>query len=1262
MVLRKWIKWSLIALVATLLLLTLSIGLLVRLRTVYAAKQLVETLSDGKYALKAGKIRVDPFNMRATARNIYIYPLHTGNDNSEFELKADSVSLELAEIFQLLFFNKLNVNSFTIINPSLELRVYEKADRSKRIPIPLHRQVAKIQNVFFEVLESLKVKHFQLVKGSIIYYPELNVSEERYALNKIYLSVDNLHLLEKFTSGKQQNKAAIHLELINPTIEYPDSTIKISLTHFDWDTRRKHFDVTGLGFHKSVMAKGDSTGFQLQNIELDSMNWNKLLNQGVVELGELSASKGYFLSNDLKLRKRNKDSLKLEKNPSLLDVIGPIYIRRLTINEIEFIGNTQTPKGKETINIKGDQFTVNGLVIDKALPNKVQLADLNMKIKAFIETDSSKTFRSGFDEISIENNNLHIKDYYLQALSGSRFGETKVDVTELQLTDLSIADLLNGKLKARELVLIDPTVKIFIPSGKKNAGANGWQKLQRNINKKLDIGFIRINNAHVLVKQENNPKPLVKTDSFYAIIASRNILQSESLEQLFASDNSFTMPKLAIRLPAMEIDLLNAVYSKNNLTAANAKGSTKDGGLSFNFNRVRAQDLNMANIVNQKDSGLLRVLSVGSGELFLRLPDEKAGVAQKKSSQLVRSIYGGAVKFTIVAKDWELSTTMDSIQVELLRKDATGWVWNDYLLKGHQLIFRHPEATATLGSFNFGNRVANSITDTHLDAILSSVKVNANLPKINIIQQIQSVTNILGNIKSIALVDPVLVAVIQKTAEEKTGAAKARKIEFPAIQFINPSIKLSKEKADSLMEIAQVTGGEATIDASSFEPGLLNIGGLKMNLKNISSNQEKYQLRIPALKLQTGKIQLAKEKPLQTVIEELNLQQADFLWQDSSKQIILTGINTSLNKSFRFNTSADSVKRLLSTLPHLNLSTNSLFYQQAARQLVAHQLKVNSDKKQISFDSLHWVGTISRDSFFKAAKVQKDFVQMHMGAGLLNGYEMLERDGDTAWSINQFNLTNLNALLERDKRIPADTIAFRPLMTGMFQELPVKFALERMVLTNAQVRYNEITEKTGKEGSIWFTDLNAIVKNMRNFDLNSTDSLSVSARAKLMGKGNIRLTFRESYTDSLRGFIMLAKMGKMELNALSPLLFPLFNIKIDRGRVDSLWLNVKANDYLAFGKMEMNYRHLKLSLLNEQGKKKGFTSFLINTLLRSNNDKTGLVYRERMRNKSMFNFWGKIAMSGLLTNMGIQKNKKQVKKYNREMKNLNLPEDLLLLD
>jgi len=1259
MILRKWIKWLLLAIFAVLLLLTLSIGLWVRLRTLSAAQDLVEVLSDGQYGLKASKIRVDPFHMQATAEKLYIYPLHTGNTNSEFELKADSITLELSEIFQLLLRNKLHVTNFSVINPALQLRVYEKIDRVKKVPVPLHQQIATVQDVFFRVLESLQVNHLKLKKGSIAYYPELNETEGRYFLNNINLDIDNLHLLEKFTSGKAQNKAAIHLELVDPIIEYPDSTIRIDLKHFDWNTRFKHFGITGLGFHKSIISKGDSSGFQLQDITLDSMNWNKLLTQGIVEMGELSASKGYFSSNDFKLKKRNKDSVVLEKNSTLLDVIGPINIKKLSIHEIVFTGNTHTRRGKETISISGDELIVNKLVVDKDLPNKIQLEDLNLKVKAFMETDSSKTFRAGFGEINIQKNNLFLKEYYLHSLAKSRYGENKIDVKEVELKDLSIADLLNGKLKARELILVDPTVKLLLPAGKKKKNGLDWQTLQNKINKNLDIGLIRIINAQVIVNQENRPTPLVKTDSFYAIIASRNVLRSQSLEQLFAGENSFSMPKLAIRLPDINIDLVNAEYADNSLSASSATGATKNGNFSFKLNTVKATDLNMANIVNQKDSGLLRILNIGNGEVFIKIPETKTNGEKKPPSQIVRSIFSGPVKFNITAKDWSLHTRMDSIHVEYLKKEGAAWVWQDYLLKGSDLHMDHPVLKGEIGSFLLGNKENNAIRNSHFAINNPTLKLVAAIPELNLDQQIQSTSNVTTAIRSVVLRNAVIDAVLKKQDGENSTAAGTKKTVIPAVSFINPALSISTEKADSLHKIASTSGGEIAVQPITIEKGIITIDGIKLNLNNLSTNQDKFDLQIPNLKLNTGKLRINKGEPIQTNILALGIQDGQFLLHDSIKNMSLNGINAKIDKSFWFNSSTDSLKRLLTTLPHLTLNTNELLYEKSGRRLSAYQLKVNSDKKQISFDSLHWIGTITRDSFFKAAKVQKDFVNLHVGQGILSGYEMIDRGKDTVWSINQLNLFDLNALLERDKRYPMDTVSFRPLMTGMLQEIPLQFSLERIILGNASLRYNEIKEKNGKEGSIWFTEINALIKNIRSFDINSSDSLTLTARAKLMGKGTLQVSFRESYLDSLRGFFMLARMGKMELNALSPLLYPLFNVKIDRGHVDSLWLRVKANDYLAFGKMEMDYRKLKLSLLNEEGKKKGFTSFLINTVLRSNNDKTGLVYRERLKNKSMFNYWGKIAMSGLLTNMGVQKNKKQVKKYKKEMKDLNLPPDLL---
>jgi hypothetical protein len=51
-------------------------------------------------------------------------------------------------------------------------------------------------------------------------------------------------------------------------------------------------------------------------------------------MGELSARKGYFSSNDFKLKKRNNDSLVVGKNGNILDIIGPIHVKKLSIHEI----------------------------------------------------------------------------------------------------------------------------------------------------------------------------------------------------------------------------------------------------------------------------------------------------------------------------------------------------------------------------------------------------------------------------------------------------------------------------------------------------------------------------------------------------------------------------------------------------------------------------------------------------------------------------------------------------------------------------------------------------------------------------------------------------------------------------------------------------------------------------------------------------------------------------------------------------------------
>ncbi len=1262
-------RWIIIVASALFLGLLLSLGLFIRLRSVSAVKQLVTTLSNGQYSFDARGIRVDPFTFQVTGRNFKLYPLHPGEGNNEFELHADSLSLKLSHIFRLIFLKKLSVRNFNLVNPSLTMKVYEK-DSTRQNQVhekmaPLHVQVARMQDIFFQVLSSLQVQQFSLKNGQIAFYPDYSDSRNHYYLNHIFLEIKDLRLMKRISEWDNENRVGIRFILDHPTIRYPDSTVAINLDGLYWDSREKKFDMSGLGFHKQIKdSENDSSGFRLEGIELDSLNWNRLLTEGRVELGELKAAKGYFSSNEIRL-KRNRDSTQLKPANNLLDIIGPILVKKLSIFEIEFTGNTHTKRGKEVLQINGEQLLVKDLRIDKSLPNKVELQELQLKVKAVLESDSTHDFQSGFGELNIANNNLVLKDYFLRSSRASSTGKNRINVKELALMDLSIGELVNGRLKARELVLTDPEAQLLLPKGKGKKSDFSWERIRRKYAGKMDIGWVRINNARVHVSQEGAKNPLISTDSFYAVIGSKTILRSRTIEEIFAVENSLSMPHLAIRLPNLMVDCRNARYENQSVYADLATGRSRDGNIRFTLKNISATDLNTAGILQQKDSTWIRILNIGSGDVFIRLPGKKKKADSSRSrimqSDLIRTIHSGPLRLHLQGNGIDLRTTLDTLALEKLQQQENGWAWDSLLVGGRQLSLAKEGLNGKTGSFLFSNYGETVINQGQWEIKNDRLNASVTVPRLKVETGIHHSAEVISSLKNIDLEKPTIHLLLRKSssAAAEGGAGAKTPLDLPRIQLLDPVIRIEKEDSAGVKQLAAAEGGRVRINTLHLEGKTVSTKGIDIDLRRISTFQPHFDLQVPFLQVATGPIRMQPGKPFSTQLEKLQLESGQLHINDGKKNIAIGETDLKLARSFRINTSPDSLKRLLSSLPHLQLSAATFLYEKRDRRFLASGLQVESANKEIRFDSLQWTSSLPRDSFFRQAVFQKDFIQMHTGKGSIRGYEMIPLAADTAWRIREMQLDRLRMLVERDKRFPPDSVPYRPLLTGSLESIPLPVAIDRIDLSNSEIRYNEIAEKNGREGTIFFNDLTATVRDARNYDISETDSLRISARTKLMGQGDLRLSFSESYTDSLKGFFMLVRMGKMPFDALSPLLQPMFNIKIERGQMDSLSLRVKANDYLAYGKMDMNYHHLKVFLLKEDGRKKAFLSRVLNTLVRTNNTRSGMVFRERMRNKSTFNYWGKIALSGLLTNMGVQKNKKAEKKYRREMLHLNLPSSLL---
>lgn len=1242
----------------TLLTLGLVMGYLLRYRSVEAVEQLVNNLSGGQYKLSATSFRFNLFKFQVNARNIHVAPTADNNDNSLFEFKADSLSIQINNPIQLLLFKRLAVNRLILKSPYLELKRVEKDSTRERPLRPLHIEIAAVQDVFFNVLSSLEVQHFRMTDGSVSIYPETSIHQRRFFLNHIYLALDDLHLLRKIKQWDNTNRVAVDFRLLQPTIEYPDTTLQVVLNKLIWQSKTKRFELSGLDFHKRMEDSKEKSGFRLENIELESLNWNKLLTEGRIELGLLKAGKGFFTSNNIRFRRaRNKDSVRIDN--SFLDVMGPIKIKTVQIDSIQFRGSTITRRGNESLEILGDNFYVSNLVVDNTLPNKIELDDLEFSVRGFLESDSSKTFQTGFDGMRIKKNQLTLQNYFLRASNRNKTANTSISTSELILQNLSIPALLNGQLKADELYLINPNVRLQLAGKASPKKANPLREIQRTIRRKLHIETIRVFDADLQITEGTAKRTMLSSKAFSAIISSNSVLRAGTLEELFDGKNRLEMPQLALRLKNFNVDLKDAVYEDNDLRAGQAIGSTTENKIRFDLRNIHVQDINAAGIIEGKDTSWVRLIELGSGKVYFGHSSGK-NISSGKiriPKEMIRNIRTGKIDLVIEQPKLTIHTTIDSLAVDSLRYQNQEWNWYRYYLAGEKMKLNLDKLALGIGRYKLSSEQAN-LQELQIQASGNRYQLSGVIPALQLSGSPASLKDPVTGIKKAMLTRPELKIVLQEATQfEETTTDDQRYTNLPALELSEPELSISKKTEGQLTALFSSKGGHLRTAPIHIQGGQLSTPLLDLSLHQIIAMPEKTNLRIGNFQLQGNDFKL--DRNLQTTIHKILLREGNIAHKTDNYQLRINDIMVRNKEQIFFSSKKEELQKFLENLPNINLEAKEVFYQNKERKWEVYKTLLDADKKIIGFDSISYSSLISKDSFLSRAPYQTDFIEFNAGKGSILGLDRQIREKDTVWLANRIELDQFQMQVDRDKRRPEDSVQYRPMLPGLIQKIPLNLEVGAALLTRSRIQYNEVSGKTGKQGSVWFNDLNLVVGPIKNYALQPTDSLRLTATTLFMDSGNLRFGFQQAYPDSLYGFLLLARMGKMELKALSPLLMPLFNLHIKQGHADSVWLRVKGNDHFAYGHMELDYRKLKFEIYDEKGRKKKFTSFLANLVIKNRNGKKGLVYQERIRNKSTFNYWGKIALSGLMTNLGVKSNRKYIRKYKKEAKRLEIPIELL---
>jgi hypothetical protein len=213
-----------------------------------------------------------------------------------------------------------------------------------------------------------------------------------------------------------------------------------------------------------------------------------------------------------------------------------------------------------------------------------------------------------------------------------------------------------------------------------------------------------------------------------------------------------------------------------------------------------------------------------------------------------------------------------------------------------------------------------------------------------------------------------------------------------------------------------------------------------------------------------------------------------------------------------------------------------------------------------------------------------------------------------------------------------------------------------LAVFNSMIMYNELAEGRTESGLIRLEDFHLQSYNLTNHPEEDSikDVMKFDIQAKVMGEGPMNVQVILPLEGDLRKFEVSGSIGTMRISPINAFLEPSMNIRFKGGTVTRMTFAFNANDNLSSGWMEFLYKDFDVVLLSkDDGKEKGFLSFIANSAANSNNPQPGKndfksvqIGFERDKSKGIIGYIWRTIMSGMVRSIA------PISKYNIDSKQI----------
>lgn len=265
--------------------------------------------------------------------------------------------------------------------------------------------------------------------------------------------------------------------------------------------------------------------------------------------------------------------------------------------------------------------------------------------------------------------------------------------------------------------------------------------------------------------------------------------------------------------------------------------------------------------------------------------------------------------------------------------------------------------------------------------------------------------------------------------------------------------------------------------------------------------------------------------------------------------------------------------------------------------------------------------------------------------------------------IERLDIDRLTLDTHRDKRLPRKPDVYKPLPAERLKQLTFPMHVDSIYFNDAFITHSEFSEEGQLPGVIFFKDIDGRLLNATNVPkmIAQNKSMQFEANGVLMETGDFQLTTTFDLNSIEDRFTMQGTVGSMELSELNKFLEHTSYVYVRDGTSQQVTFDFEANNTYSLGKMRFYYDNLKISVLNQEtylqkGHGSSIKSFFANTFIVNTRNpnfiflRKGDIFHERDQSKSIFNYWAKALLSGIVSSIGAKNNKKDIKQLNKEIK------------